>query len=428
MREAVASVGPGLGVHDAAGWASRPVQDRELQAPWLDEDFNDVRTRLFLAALDLHEAWIANAGYKFRQNFLAATDALAGQIPRTGHEEALRGAWQTVFLIVPVVSTTFASVDRMFAGLGREDLGWLVVDEAGQATPQSAIGAMWRTRRSLIVGDPLQLKPVVTLGDVPQELLRAQNGVDERWLPSRSSLQTLADQLCRYGTYLPADDDRPAQWVGAPLRVHRRCIDPMFRISNDMAYKGLMISAAVERAGPALVVSGWRNVAGPAEGRWRPEQADAALAMLQRLVEDRVPPTDIIVISPFHVVADRLGAMIRRDRSLRGVRSGTVHTAQGKEAPVVLLLLGGNPHAPRAKTFATSEPNLLNVAITRAQRRLYVVGQHNDWIGLPYFHHLSELPVWTPSSGQSPSAGNDRSRTPQHRRDGTSTIGDDHAR
>lgn len=262
----------------------------------------------------------------------------------------------------------------------------------------------------MIVGDPLQLKPIVTLGEVPQELLRAQNGVEERWLPSRSSLQTLADQLCRYGTYLPADDDGPEHWVGAPLRVHRRCIDPMCRISNDMAYKGLMISAAVEKEGPALVESGWRDVAGPAEGHWRPEQAAAALAMLQRLIEvDKLPPTDIIVISPFDVVADRFGAMIRRDRSLRGVRSGTVHTAQGKEAPVVLLLLGGNPQAPRAKTFGTSEPNLLNVAITRPQRRFYFVGQRNEWIGLPYFQRLSELPVWPPPGGQSPPARNDRS-------------------
>ncbi len=71
-----------------------------------------------------------------------------------------------------------------------------------------------------------------------------------------------------------------------------------------------------------------------------------------------------------------------------------MHTTQGQEAPVVVLVLGGNPQSPNAKTFATAKPNLLNVALTRAQRRFYVVGERPDWIGLPQFQHLSTLPVW----------------------------------
>jgi superfamily I DNA and/or RNA helicase len=107
-----------------------------------------------------------------------------------------------------------------------------------------------------------------------------------------------------------------------------------------------------------------------------------------------VPPKDIRVISPFTTVASRLRTEIRKEPRLRGVRAGTVHTTQGQEAPVVVLVLGGNPQSPNAKTFATAKPNLLNVALTRAQRRFYVVGERPDWIGLPQFQHLSTLPVW----------------------------------
>ncbi|WP_230371727.1 AAA domain-containing protein [Paludibacterium denitrificans] len=78
--------------------------------------------------------------------------------------------WDALFFVVPVVSTTLASFDRLFVGMGKNSLGWLLIDEAGQATPQSAAGAIWRSQRAVIVGDPLQIEPVFT---VPRSWLRS---------------------------------------------------------------------------------------------------------------------------------------------------------------------------------------------------------------------------------------------------------------
>ncbi|MCK8677438.1 hypothetical protein [Streptomyces lichenis] len=143
------------GLEEADG--RTPEDARELSSPWSDPEFTRARTRLFLAAMDLHRAFLLGAADRMRKNLDAAMDVLCGDAPNTLPPTTVLAAWQNLFLAVPVISTTFASLDRMFTGLGPGALGWMLIDEAGQATAQMPVGALWRSRRAVIVGDPLQL-------------------------------------------------------------------------------------------------------------------------------------------------------------------------------------------------------------------------------------------------------------------------------
>jgi hypothetical protein len=362
--------------------------ETELATPWTDESWNRARTRLFLQALRLHQAFLAGAAEDMQDNLWAAIDLVQGSAPAHVPEAAALAAWRSLFFVVPVVSTTFASFARLFAHLGRESLGWLFIDEAGQATPQAAAGAIWRSRRVIVVGDPRQLEPIVTLPLTAQQALRRHFGAAEKWLPGRTSVQQLADEVSPLGTYLPDDDGGGRVWIGAPLRVHRRCDEPMFGIANTVAYDGLMVFGTPPRKELSLPPSTWIDVpAVEASGHWIPEQGKVAWELLDSLAADGVDLREVFVITPFRAVADRLRRIVDQ---FPDVRAGTIHTTQGKEADIVILMLGGHPQRPGARQWAAERPNLLNVAVSRARRRLYVIGDHTAWESYRYFRVLAE--------------------------------------
>ncbi|MFF0145388.1 DEAD/DEAH box helicase [Amycolatopsis sulphurea] len=365
-----------------------------LCAPWADAAYTEARNRLFLEALRLHKTFILGAQPRLRDNLDVAMAVLRDglQVPT----ETLHMVWQSLFLVVPVVSTTFASLPRLFRGLGREAFGWLFIDEAGQATPQQVLGGIWRARHSVIVGDPQQLEPIVSLPLSAQHALRRNNKVDEQWTPENTSAQRIADRLARFGTSLPEPDGNTRVWVGAPLRVHRRCERLMFGISNDIAYGGDLMIYGTQVNGDYPGHSAWIDVHGISSDNWVPDEGKALSELFEELRRDGVGPGDIRVISPFRDAVRGAEEIARHrfDWSFVKDNVGTVHTVQGQESNVIILVLGSAPRKTRAREWAAETPNLLNVAVSRAKRRLYVIGNRALWQDQRYFDTLAaRLPV-----------------------------------
>ena len=368
---------------------------------------------LFVRALQLTREFIL-ASNRMKDNLLAFAYMLDNS--QNYDSELLHAAMPVLFqalnVLTPVISSTFASAERLFGDVeikcnGKAPFGLLVIDEAGQAVPFAAVGMLSRCRRALVVGDPGQIAPVVS----PEaKAIRKVLGKNVKGVFSgdSASVQRLADAANPYG-HSRVDPDADGlgdkQWVGCPLVIHRRCISPMFDISNKVSYEGGMInktrllSKEEEEAKRFCKESSqWINVGGreSAEDRdhYVQAQGDAVAAIVETAFRNcRNGMPSLFVISPFtSVIAgvrDKLKSALsecaeesERNQFLKNT-IGTVHTFQGKEADEVIFVLGCDKRASDA-VMRFVNANIVNVAASRAKYRLYIIGDYNVWKGNDY--------------------------------------------
>ena len=294
--------------------------------------------------------------------------------------EQFKNGFSCLSFVFPVVSTSLASSYKMFKKI--DSFGTLLCDESGQATPQSLVGLLNRANNALIVGDPLQVEPVFTAPEVLVQILAEKYNISKIHSPLTSSAQQVADNANCYGSYYKVNNENV--WVGMPLVVHRRCVEPMFSISNEISYNNKMVLATPSLNAndelSYLPVSSWINV----ESNNSDFIQNTSTKELKAL-NDFVSKYNIksyYLISPFKSIYK---AVEIKDDSV-----GTVHTFQGKETDVVFILLGGNT-ATNSKSWVSSKPNILNVAVTRAKKRIYIIGDKNIWKKHNYFQNTINI-------------------------------------
>ncbi len=259
----------------------------------------------------------------------------------------------------------------------------VVIDEASQCDIASALPLLYRARRAVVIGDPLQLKHVSTVAPQQDRLLLAAHGLAEghaAWAYSVNSLFDLARSWCRYEDIVN-------------LRDHHRSHRDIIGFSNRHFYRGaLRIATDHERlktpasGGQPTAAVRWLDVKGkvirPAGGgAFNSPEAELIVAEVRKLVVDRGYNGAIGVVTPFRAQANRIRTLVHQNRDLAHRLAAlqfvvdTVHGFQGDERDVIffspVVSTGVNDGMLR---FLKNHGNLFNVAITRARSELVVVG------------------------------------------------------
>ncbi len=273
-----------------------------------------------------------------------------------------------------------------------------VIDEASQCDIASALPLLFRARRAVIIGDPLQLKHVSTVAPQEDRLLLAAHGLAEgraAWAYSVNSLFDLARSLCRHEDIVN-------------LRDHHRSHRDIIGFSNRHFYRGgLRIATDHESLrrptgdGPAVRWVGVRGkvVRPSGGGALNVAEAEATVAEVRRLVVEGGYDGAIGVVTPFRAHANRIRTLVHQDRDLSQRLAAmqfvvdTVHGFQGDErdviffSPVVSAGVGEG-----TLRFLKGHGNLFNVAVTRARSELVVVGDRQAALdsGVDYLASFAE--------------------------------------
>ena len=355
-----------------------------LSNPWFDEEYRIAQSKLFIQALKVRKQFL----YENRKNINAAMIIWDKQNDYINKKHLIVAAWNWINMTIPVISSTFASFSRMFRNMDAKTLGHLFIDEAGQALPQASVGAIYRSKHVMVVGDPSQIKPVLTLDSNVLGLLGEHFKVSNKYLSNSASTQTLVDEISQYGFYKEQDKSDDS-WIGIPLWVHRRCKYPMFTIANRISYKGFMVQGKPENG-----KAEWYNIGGKADDKYVKEQGEFLVQKIEEMIQENPKIIDkkekdiIYVITPFSNVAYHLAHKLKKihftryDEHGKPTNVGTIHTFQGKEAPIVFLVLGADNTSKGAAKWAVDEPNMMNVAATRAKEEFYVIGDKGLYLNL----------------------------------------------
>ncbi|OHU66023.1 hypothetical protein BKG85_02765 [Mycobacteroides chelonae] len=270
----------------------------------------------------------------------------------------------------PVVACTLAALTTK-SELANRRFDTVIIDEAASAQIPHLIYAGSKADRCLAyVGDFLQNEPIVDTDD-------AVNPEAQRILPWQES-----DIFGLLGVRDRATAETNPRCIA--LQTQFRYPHIIADLVNDFCYDGLLCTAWSGTLVPQPITF-VDTSSHPRQGLTREDSSwwhPLGLTLLQAIYALREPGETIGLVCPYKAHARRAVAMVRT-RHL-DISCGTSHSFQGRQFDTVILDLMQDSGQLRWVAVAdlsggkreVSAAKLLNVGITRARRRLYLIG---DW-------------------------------------------------
>lgn len=372
----------------------------------IDASLDDLNDRLDLA---IRAPMFGVADWYWSGRWLLEmTDRLKNGATDTKGRSKLEAKYRRFAKLSPCLVSNFHMAPSFFtAWQGEEIPFWntidlLIVDEAGQVSPDIGAAMFALAKRALVVGDIYQIEPVWNNGEATDRANAVKfnlisNPHDQRYdklaedgyTPASGNLMRIANRSCAVQKY---DDVR-----GLMLTEHRRCVPELISYCNKLIYSGRLEPkrSSIEPGKRILPAFGYLSVASKdtkvGNSRRNDDEAKAIVRWLksnrerieEHYIDDKTGrPTPLWkvvgVVTPFKPQASAIERVLRKEmpdliRKDSKLTVGTVHALQGAERAIVIF----SPTYGESFTggaFFDQKPNMLNVAVSRAKDSFLVFG------------------------------------------------------
>lgn len=258
-----------------------------------------------------------------------------------------------------VLSTTYSakaciSKDMVF--------DYVIMDEASQVDIKTGALALSCAINAVIVGDDKQLPNVVNREEEQAlKAIQSAYNIDDKYQATTHSFL----QSC-----IEVFPDAPVTL----LREHYRCHPKIIEFCNQRFYNGELIAMTSDN-NEDKVLQVIKTVPGNhARGHYNQREIDV---IVHEVIPEYEATDSIGIITPYRDQALAINRTIDKDVA------STVHKFQGRECDTIIMSMVDN-----SPTEFSDDPNLMNVAISRAKKRLCVVVNGNE---MPSNSNLSQL-------------------------------------
>ena len=260
----------------------------------------------------------------------------------------------------PVVLSTTHSLLRNMDYSYMFDL--IIIDEASQTDILSSILAMNVTKQMVVVGDAKQLSQI--------------DNKDIYVISDQLAYAKQIEKCYKYNdnSILQSFLSLPFGITNTTLREHYRCDSRIIEFCNKKFYDDeLIVCTNTSKEDTMFVIHtvegnhARRNPNG--SGQYNDREAQEIIEIIKKC-----DSKDIGIITPFRAQADYISSLIKKDYPY--VEVDTIHKYQGRQKEIIILSTVLNDLKVEEDDFVTdfvTNPKLLNVAISRAVKNLYLV-------------------------------------------------------